>query len=67
MSPRKKTHFKAAKEVSISASFTRSKSKDDSSDIAKRLLKETQYDREKHLENILNNSHHECFSKLPIL
>jgi hypothetical protein len=67
MSPRKKTHFKAAKEVSMSTSFNRSKSKDNSPEMAKRLLKETQYDREKHLENILNNSHYECFSKLPIL
>lgn len=36
-------------------------------DRATDLLKETQYDRAKHLENILHNTHHERFEKLPVL
>jgi hypothetical protein len=52
----------------MSTNFTRSKIiADDSPEIARRLLRANQYDRDKHLENVQNNSHHECFSKLPIL
>ena len=67
MSPIRKTHLKAAKELSMSTNFTHNNIPDDSAMIARRLLHANQYDREKHLENVQNNSHHECFSKLPIL
>lgn len=66
MSPSRKTHLKATKELSMSTSFTGGVP-DDSPEIAKRLLLANQYDRQKHLENVRNNSHHECFSKLPVL
>lgn len=35
--------------------------------MAAELLKDTQYDRMKHLENIRGNARHECFEKLPVL
>lgn len=56
----RKLHFKGAKELSMSVSLEQGK-------MAAELLKDTQYDRMKHLENIRGNARHECFEKLPVL